>query len=50
MFHITAGSCYKPAVMRSQTITNGSYHEPAVIGSITAGSNGHYGHLVWTRR
>jgi len=50
MFHITAGSCYKPAVMRSQAITNGSYHEPAVIGSITAGSNGHYGHLVWTRQ
>ena len=49
MLLITAGSCYKPAVMRSQAITNGSYHEPAVIGSITAGSNGHYGYLLWTR-
>ena len=49
MLHITAGSCYKPALMRSQAITNGLYHEP-VIGSITAGSNGHYGHLLSTRR
>ena len=50
MLNITAGLYYKPAVMRSQGITNGSYHEPAVIGSITAGSNGHYGHLLSTRR
>ena len=50
MLNITAGPCYKPAVICSQAITNGSYHEPAVIGSITAGSNGHYDHLLWTRR
>ena len=50
MLNITAGPCYKPAVICSQAITNGSYHEPAVIGNITAGSNGHYDHLLWTRR
>jgi len=50
MLNITAGLCYKPAVMRSQAITNGSYHEPAVIDNITTGSNSHYGHLLWTRR
>ena len=50
MLHITAGSCYKPAVICSQDITNGSYHELAVIISITADSNGHYDHLLWTRQ
>src|SRR6185312_3588695 len=50
MLNITAGLCYKPAVICSQDITNGSYHEPAVIISITAGSNGHYDHLLWTRQ
>ena len=46
MLNITAGLCYKLAVICSQDITNGSYHEPAVIISITAGSNGHYDHLL----
>ena len=47
---ITAGLCYQPAVMVGDIITAGSCNQPAVMTDITAGSNGHYGHQLWTRR
>ena len=46
----TAGSCYQPAVMVGDLITAGSCYQPAVMRNITAGTNGHYGHQLWTRR
>ena len=47
---ITAGSCYQPAVMVGDIITAGSCNQLAMMIDITAGSNGHYGHQLWTRR
>ena len=50
MFLITAGSWLEPVVMVGDLITAGSCYQPAVMMDITAGPNGHYGHLLWTRR
>ena len=50
MFLITAGSWLESAVMVGDLITAGSCYEPAVMMDITAGPNGHYGHLILTRR
>ena len=46
MFLITAGSWLEPVVMVGDLITAGSCYEPAVMKDITAGPNGHYGHLL----
>jgi len=47
---ITVGSWLEPAVIVGDRITAGSCYKLAVMRDITAGSNVHYGRLFWARR